>query len=348
MSAATESALRQAWLARGPLARLLYPVSLFYRSLVAVRRRLYAWGWKRASRLPVPVVVVGNVVVGGAGKTPTTIATVRHLIARGWHPGVASRGHGRRGTQAMAVHPDSRASDCGDEPLLIHRASGVPVFVARQRATAAHALLLAHPTVDVIVCDDGLQHLALARDLEIVVFDDRGVGNGWCLPAGMLREPWPRQSTVPGLVLHQQRHPAAPFCPGFVARRALSSDAVDTSGASTPLADLAARQAPVVALAGIARPEVFFDMLTEAGLRLAQTWPLPDHADLATLWPALQAKCPAGATVLCTEKDAVKLWPLLDKTAPRVLAVPLVLTPEPAFFDALDAQLSSRHGSQTP
>ena len=348
MSAATESALRQAWLRRGPLARLLYPISLLYRCLVAVRLRLYAWGWKPATRLPVPVVVVGNVVVGGAGKTPATIATVRHLIARGWHPGVVSRGHGRRGTQAMAVHPDSRASDCGDEPLLIQRATGVPVFVGRQRADAARTLLRVHPEVDVIVCDDGLQHLALARDLEIVVFDDRGLGNGWCLPAGMLREPWPRQNDVPALVLHQQRHPALPFCPGFVARRALSSDAVDASGASTPLAHLTASQAPVVALAGIARPEVFFDMLTEAGLRLAHTWPLPDHADLATLWPALQAQCPAGATVLCTEKDAVKLWPLLSQTAPRVLAVPLVLTPEPAFFDALDAQLSSRHGRQTP
>ncbi len=348
MSAASESALRQAWLARGPLARLLYPASLLYRSLVAVRRRLYAWGWKRATRLPVPVVVVGNVVVGGAGKTPATIATVRHLIAQGWHPGVVSRGHGRRGTQAMAVRPDSPPSDCGDEPLLIQRATGVPVFVGRQRAAAAQALLQAHPTVDVIVCDDGLQHLALARDLEIVVFDDRGLGNGWCLPAGLLREPWPRHSTVPGLVLHQQRQHTPPFCPGFVAHRALSSNGVDASGASTPLADLAASQAPVIALAGIARPEVFFDMLVEAGLQLADTWPLPDHADLATLWPELQAQCPAGATVLGTEKDAVKLWPLLDKTAPRVLAVPLVLTPEPAFFDALDARLSSRHGPQTP
>lgn len=348
MSADTESALRQAWLARGPLVRLLYPISQLYRSLVAVRRRLYVWGWKRATRLPVPVVVVGNVVVGGAGKTPATIATVRHLIARGWRPGVVSRGHGRRGTQAMAVSRDSLASDCGDEPLLIQRATGVPVFVGRQRVDAAKALLQAHAAVDVIVCDDGLQHLALARDLEIVVFDDRGVGNGWCLPAGLLREPWPRPSTVPGLVLHQQRQPALPFCPGFVARRALSSEAVDASGASMPLADLAASQAPVIALAGIARPEVFFDMLAEAGLHPAQTWPLPDHADLATLWPALQAQCPAGATVVCTEKDAVKLWPLLDKTAPRVLAVPLVLTPEPAFFDAVDAQLSSRHGPQTP
>lgn len=348
MNAATESALRQAWLARGPLARLLYPLSLLYRALFAARRQIYAWGWRRAHRLPVPVVVVGNVVVGGAGKTPTTIAIVRHLQARGWRPGVVSRGHGRRDAAVLAVGPALSAQVSGDEPLLIQRATGVPVFVAGQRAAAGQALLQAHPAVNVIVCDDGLQHLALARDLEVTVFDDRGLGNGWCLPAGLLREPWPRHSPVPGLVLHQQWQPAPPFCPGFVARRALADGAVDAHGHNTPLAALAEADGPLLALAGTARPEVFFDMLRERGLPLAQCWPLPDHADLAALWPALQARCPPGATLLCTEKDAVKLWPLLDNNAPRTLAVPLELTPEPAFFAALDARLSSRHGPQTP
>ncbi|MDP3584218.1 MAG: tetraacyldisaccharide 4'-kinase [Thiobacillus sp.] len=348
MNAATESALRQAWLARGPLTRLLYPLSLVYRALFAARRLLFAWGWRRATRLPVPVVVVGNVVVGGAGKTPTTIAVVRHLLAQGWHPGVVSRGHGRQQDGVLAVGASSDPADTGDEPLLIQRATGVPVWVAKQRATAGLALLKAHPAVDVIVCDDGLQHLALARDLEVVVFDDRGLGNGWCLPAGLLREPWPRRSDAPALVLHQQRQPAPPFFPGFVARRALADEAVNAQGRATPLAELANNAAPLCALAGIARPEVFFDMLAERGLRLAHAWPLPDHADLAALWPDLLAQCPPGATVLCTEKDAVKLWPLLTGTSPQVLAVPLMLTPEPAFFHALDARLSSRHGPQTP
>lgn len=348
MNAATESALRQAWLARGPLARLLYPLSLLYRALFALRRLLYAWGGRSATHLPVPVVVVGNVVVGGAGKTPTTIAVVRHLLAQGWQPGVVSRGHGRHHTKVVEVGAQSDVADTGDEPLLIQRATGVPVWVARQRAAAGLALLRAHPAVDVIVCDDGLQHLALARDLEVVVFDDRGLGNGWMLPAGLLREPWPRRSDVPALVLHQQRQPAPPFCPGFVAHRALADEAVDALGRATPLKLLAASDAPLLAFAGIARPEVFFDMLAERGLRLSQVWPLPDHADVAAQWPALQAQCPTGATVLCTEKDAVKLWPLLNDTSPRVLAVPLTLTPEPVFFKALDARLSSRHGPQTP
>lgn len=351
MNAATESALRQAWLARGPLARLLYPLSLLYGALFAARRLLYAWGWRSATRLPVPVVVVGNVVVGGAGKTPTTIAVVRHLLAQGWHPGVVSRGHGRPGTAVLEVDAHSDAADTGDEPLLIQRATGVPVCVAQQRAAAGLTLLKTHPAVDVIVCDDGLQHLGLARDLEVVVFDDRGLGNGWLLPAGLLREPWPRRSDVPALVLHQQReapHGAVPFFPGFVAQRALAPEALDSAGCATALSALARSKTPLFALAGIARPEVFFDMLAERGLRLAQVWPLPDHADLAPLWPGLLAQCPPGATVLCTEKDAVKLWPLLDTTSHRVLAVPLVLTPEPAFFNALDAQLSSRHGPQTP
>jgi tetraacyldisaccharide 4'-kinase len=348
VNAATESALRQAWLARGLLARLLYPLNLLYRALFAARRLLYVWGWRNTTRLPVPVVVVGNVVVGGAGKTPTAIAVVRHLMAQGWRPGVVSRGHGRHDSTVVEVETQSNAADTGDEPLLIQRATGVPVFVARQRAVAGRALLRAHPAVDVIVCDDGLQHQALARDLEVVVFDDRGLGNGWMLPAGLLREPWPRRSDVPALVLHQQRQPAPPFCPGFVARRALAYAAVDARGRATPLAVLAASEAPLMALAGIARPEVFFEMLAERGLPLAQRWPLPDHADLAALWPMLRAQCPPGATVLCTEKDAVKLWPLLNDNSPQVLAVPLALTPEPAFFNALDAQLSSCHGPQTP
>lgn len=346
MNAASESALREAWATRGALARLLYPISLIYRALLGLRQRFSA----AATRLPVPVLVVGNVVVGGAGKTPTTIAIVRHLLAQGWRPGVVSRGYGGRHTGVLQVQANSQASECGDEPVLIHRATGVPVYVARQRAAAGMALLAAHPEVNIIVCDDGLQHLALARDLEVVVFDDRGLGNGWCLPAGLLREPWPRHNRVTGigaaLVLHQQRTPATPFCPGFVAQRALADAALDAAGAATPLAELV--NTPLVALAGIARPEVFFDMLGERGLVPSQTWPLPDHADLAVLWPAIQARCPPGATVLCTEKDAVKLWPLLGSASPRVLAVPLVLAPEPAFFNALDAQLSSRHGPQTP
>jgi tetraacyldisaccharide 4'-kinase len=352
LNADLELRLRRAWTRRGPLALALWPLSLWYGALVALRRRLYQWGWLRATRLPVPVLVVGNVVVGGAGKTPATIAVVRHLKERGWHPGVVSRGHGRDDAQpCLPVRDDTPAASSGDEPLLIRRATGVPVWVGRRRAQAAQALLAQHPEVNLIVCDDGLQHLALARDLELVVFDDRGTGNGWLLPAGLLREPWPRHGGVAQLVLNQHwRADVATQPAGHMARRALADHALDARGERVPLAGLGGQTGQAVhALAGIARPEVFFDMLRARGLVLASTTALPDHVDPRAQWPALAARlAQEPGVLLCTEKDAVKLFALPPSHGLRVLAVPLELAPEPAFWAALDAQLSSAHGRQTP
>lgn len=352
MNADIELRLRRAWTRRGPLSLALWPLSLLYGALVALRRRLYHWGWLHATRLPVPVLVVGNVVVGGAGKTPATIAVVRHLRERGWRPGVVSRGHGRdEGPVCLPVLDDTPVQASGDEPLLIRQATGVPVWVGRRRAQAAQALLAQHPEVDLIVCDDGLQHLALGRDLELVVFDERGTGNGWLLPAGLLREPWPRASTVPQLVLHQRWQAGVPTGhAGHGALRALADQAVDAHGGRVPLAALATGHGQAVhALAGIARPEVFFDMLRARGLTLASATALADHADPRARWPALAAGlAQAPGVLLCTEKDAVKLFDLPAPTGLRVLAVPLELAPEPAFWAALDAQLSSVHGRQTP
>ncbi len=327
--------LQDAWLHRGALARLLWPLSLLYGALAGLRRALYRAGLRRSQRVGVPVIVVGNVVAGGAGKTPVVLALVRHLQARGLRVGVVSRGHGRRTRDDREVLPGSAARDVGDEPALIRRATKAPVFVARRRATAARALLAAHPATQVIVSDDGLQHLALARDIEICVFDDRGIGNGWLLPAGPLRERWPRDCD---LVLHTGARPAFG---GFRGRRALADHAVDAQGEQVPLAALARED--VVALAGIARPQAFFDMLRERGIAPRQTVALPDHYDFDS-WER-----PTGGRwrLVCTEKDAVKLWPL----APDALAVPLSFTPEPAFFERLDrlldARLSSRDGHQT-
>ncbi|MBS75849.1 tetraacyldisaccharide 4'-kinase [Variovorax sp.] len=328
---ATASRLRHAWLRRGPLALLLWPLSLLFRTLVALRALLYRLGWLRAERMPVPVVIVGNVIAGGAGKTPVVMAVARHLRARGWRVGVVSRGYGRHTDDCREVLPDSDPREVGDEPALIRRSTGVPVFVARRRAEAARALLAAHPATQVIVCDDGLQHLALARDVEICVFDDRGIGNGWLLPAGPLREPWPRDCD---LVLHSGERPA--FAGGFTATRQLATYAVANDGTRTPLASLAGR--PVTALAAIARPEAFFEMLREQGVALARTIALPDHHDFAG-W---HDDVPADHLLLCTEKDAVKLW----RQAPRALAVPLLFEPSDAFLAALDAKLSSTDGHQ--
>ena len=184
--------LTKTWQRRGWLAWLLWPLSWPYGLLVRIRRALYRLDWLTSERLPVPVVVVGNVVAGGAGKTPAVMALVQHLQARGIQVGVISRGYGRRSQECLEVFTDSAIDEVGDEPALIRRRTSAPVFVAAKRAQAGRALLDQHPQIQLIVCDDGLQHLQLQRDLEIGVFDDRGVGNGFLLPAGPLREPWPR------------------------------------------------------------------------------------------------------------------------------------------------------------
>jgi tetraacyldisaccharide 4'-kinase len=273
----------------------------------------------------VPVIVVGNVVAGGAGKTPLTMALVNHLQQRGWRVGVISRGHGRKTHDTRAVMPDSLPNEVGDEPLLIRQKTGVPVWVAALRSEAGLGLLQAHPEVNMLVCDDGLQHWALARDLEICVMDERGVGNGWLLPAGPLREPWPRPVD---LLLHTGQN-GLPG--GFQAQRQLAPMAHDAQGRSQALSSLLYQ--PVDAVAGLARPEAFFAMLRAAGLQLQRTTALPDHFDYAHGAPATTDRL-----LLCTEKDAAKLW----QHQPQALAVPLVLTPEAAFWQALDQRLAEK------
>ena len=382
------SRLLQAWQRRGPLATLLWPLAQLHGALLALRRLAYRSGLQSSERLPVPVLVVGNVVVGGAGKTPTVIALLRHLRARGWKPGVISRGYGREGEGCLEVSPDSSSREAGDEPLLIARATGVPLAVGRRRAEAGRLLLARHPGIDILVCDDGMQHWALARDLTVVVFDERGCGNGWLLPAGLLREPWParawsREAAGELLVLRTTRPdvelsplPAAQAGgPVHLARRELAGEAIDAQGRRRPLSDFArADDGPVAALAGIAQPQRFFEMLGARGVSLAQALELPDHADGATLLAALQdcqartaastplaspsaAKpaAPSNLRWLCTEKDAVKLFPLLAGQAGlEVWAVPLEQEPAPEFWHQLDGalnrlreRLSFPHGRQT-
>ena len=249
--------IQDVWLTRGPLARLLWPLSCLYGALAAARRAQYRFGWKVVERVPVPLVVVGNVMAGGVGKTPAVIAIVQHLQTRGLAVGVVSRGYGRVTRDCREVLAGSDPAEVGDEPALVRRATGAPVVVAHQRIEAARTLLLRHPKTQVIVSDDGLQHLSMGRDIEICVFDDRGVGNGWLLPAGPLREAWPRRCD---LVLHTGRNPAFE---GYVARRALAPHALGRGGRRVPLSELANR--PVIAVAAIGRPQAFFDMLRAAG-----------------------------------------------------------------------------------
>ena len=243
MGDALASALLRAWTGKGPLAWALLPVAALYGALAAVRRQLFRWQRLKSQRVNAFVIVVGNVVAGGAGKTPTVISLVRHLQARGLRVGVVSRGFGRDGQACQPVSASSSAQEVGDEPLLIARATGAPVFVAHDRHQAASALLAQHPQTDVIVCDDGLQHYGLYRDLDICVFDDRGCGNGWLLPAGPLREPWPRRGVAAAgqsagrlLVLNTSGAGAGVGGGGqFSAQRALATVARDRLGAAQPL-----------------------------------------------------------------------------------------------------------------
>ena len=354
MSALSQT-LQRAWMERGWLARLLWPLSQLYGALIGIRRWLFEHHWLNAYTAGVPVVVIGNMVAGGAGKTPLVMAMVQHLQATGRRPGVVSRGYGRLDQTCLEVLPHMPVRLCGDEPLLIKQRTGVPVFVARRRRDALQALLAAHPDTDLVICDDGLQHYALRRDLNIAVFDDRGLGNGWLLPAGPLREVWPQpqqtlqtkgpQSVAPvHLLLHTGRQPA--FA-GFQSSRSLAPEAVAADGTRVPLQSLQGED--LTALAAIANPGAFFDMLRQQGLKLTRTLALPDHDALSgvPLWDQRQR-------LLCTEKDAVKLFARYPQAGLMLLAVPLVFTPEQDFFQALDERLHpllstlpSSHGHQT-
>ena len=331
MTGALQRALLLAWTRRGPLATLLLPLASVYGLLARLRRLLYRLGILRTQRVPVPLVVVGNLVAGGAGKTPVVMELVTHLAAKGWTPGVVSRGYGRKGAACREVHNDSPVAEVGDEPLLIRRKTGVPVFVAARRHTAALQLLARYPAVDILVSDDGLQHLALHRDIEICVFDERGVGNGWLLPAGPLREPWPRHCDF---ILDAG---ALPATQRFTIRRKLADHARKANGQSVPLDALARRADGLAttlwAVAGIARPETFFAMLRSRSLLLAGTTALPDHGTPQER----DLQVTAGHLLLCTEKDAAKIWPL----QPEALAVVLQLDIEPAFWSAFEQRLAA-------
>jgi tetraacyldisaccharide 4'-kinase len=325
--------LQRAWLRRGALPCILWPLSLLFGVVVGVRRAAYRQGLVQSHKFPVPVIVVGNVTAGGGGKTPIVLALLERLRALGLTPGVISRGYGRVTRDCRGVGIDSDPLDSGDEPLLIATRSRVPVFVGTNRVQAAAALMAAYPRTQVIVSDDGLQHYALARDIEICMFDENGIGNGWLLPAGPLREPWPR---AVDLVV---KAGSPPGVDGFTVQRDISPVAVRQDGTQVPLEQLKGR--PLQAIAGIANPDRFFDMLRAAGLSLASTIPMPDHHDF-------RSGVPSGPDeMVCTEKDAVKIW----RVRPDAWAVPLRITIEPAFWVALDRllkpKLSSAHGSET-
>jgi tetraacyldisaccharide 4'-kinase len=331
LSAGLEAlAARHWWQARPTwLARMLWPLTLITRAAVSLRQRA------EAPALPVPVLVVGNLVVGGAGKTPTVIALVEAFQRAGRRPGVISRGFGRNGEAPRAVERSSPVAEVGDEPVVIARRTSVPVFVARERKAAALALLQAHPEVDLIVADDGLQHHRLHRDAELVVFDERGAGNGWLIPAGPLREPMPVALGPKRSVLYTTGI-ASTLLPGQLGQRTLGlawplvAWRAGDRAAARPLNTLRGR--PLAAAAGLAMPARFFAMLRDAGLTITEH-PLRDHDAWHTLpWPA------GTPEAVVTEKDAVKIDPArCGNTAVWVL--PLDLTVPAALVETLLVRL---------
>ena len=320
------------WQAPAPslTSRLLQPLAWLYGRLAAQHARAQQVAARRA---PLPLIVVGNLVAGGGGKTPTVIALTALLRDAGHRPGVVSRGHGRTSTSVALVDGHSTAAQVGDEPLLIHRRARVPVAVGADRWAAAQALCAAHPELSVLISDDGLQHHRLARDLQVLVFDDRGAGNGLLLPAGPLRQPMPQQVPAHSLVLYTGGR-ASTALPGHLGQRSLAGllPLADwwAGGAPEPANFAALQGRPVLAAAALARPEAFFAMLEARGLAI-QRLPLPDHAALQPPpWPA------DTADLVVTEKDAVKLPPGQGGAA-QVWVATLDFRPDAGFEAAIRA-----------
>jgi tetraacyldisaccharide 4'-kinase len=320
------------------LAALLAPVSLVYRGAVALRRACYRTGVFRTTRLPVPVVVVGNVTVGGAGKTPLTRALADVLHDRGWSPGIVSRGYGGTdaGPREVAVGDDPRV--VGDEPLLL-AASGHPVWIGRDRPAAARALLGAHPGCDVVIADDGLQHYALGRTFEIAVVDEtRGLGNGLMLPAGPLREPTARLGEVDAVVRLVPWGAPLPASPDRGRDSVTTHEPLPWCNLVRPDAvpDPAAwARGGLHAVAGTGNPRRFFDLVRALGLApLCHAF--PDHHP----YTAADLAFPGATAILMTEKDAVKCRAFADE---RCWYLPVRARVDPALVALIEEKL---RGSQ--
>jgi len=313
-----ERRLTELWYRERPRPSLLQPLAWLYGAVVGVRRRAYRAGWLHSEPVGRPVVVVGNLTVGGTGKTPLTIWLARELGTRGLQVGIVSRGYGADAKrEPRLVTPTSPWQEVGDEPLILSRRTGCPTMVSADRVAAARALVARG--VELILADDGLQHLRLERDCEIVVIDGaRGFGNGRLLPAGPLREPLQRLQQADVLVVNGARAhgslAAALAGRTTIGMRLTASEAVPLNGATArPLA--AWRGQRVHAVAGIGNPQRFFAALRAQGMEVS-AHPFPDHHPLA----ASELEFGDALPVLMTEKDAVKCAGFAD---PRLWYVPV-------------------------
>ncbi|APV50109.1 tetraacyldisaccharide 4'-kinase [Betaproteobacteria bacterium GR16-43] len=320
------------WQRLGGGALLFLPLALAFRLLTTLRRAAYRAGLFKPWRAKVPVIVVGNITVGGTGKTPVTIAIVELLKERGYTPGVVSRGYGsvpsteHDPSGVVRVFPERATPEhFGDEPVLIARRCEVPVFISPDRPAAVRALLQTVPEVDVVVSDDGLQHYALARDVEIAVVDgERLFGNGLPLPSGPLREPVSRLRDVDAVIVNGGNSDRVPSERQFAMQLGGETfvHLADREQRTPREFATMAQGASVVAIAGIAHPERFFSHLERLGVR-ARGRAFPDHH----LYRAGDLKLADAQLVVMTEKDAVKCAAFAD-TRQWFLRVSAVLPPE--------------------
>lgn len=310
-----------------------WPLQWLFACLVICRHMAYDLGWYAATRLPVPVIVVGNITVGGSGKTPLTLWLTQQLRLRGWSPGIISRGYG--GASEEAVHPvfsDSDPAIVGDEPVLLAQRAQCPVWVGRRRVLAGQALLAAHRETNIIICDDGLQHLALHRDAEVAVFDTRGIGNGYLLPLGPLREGLHRLKNVQAVVCHGEPDSRLQEAAGALPLFSMRLEPGDFYALNAPekratAMDLVRSGALIHAVAGIGYPERFFQTLQTLGLSVVRH-PFPDHhpfvpGDLDFVGENL---------LVMTEKDAVKCRSFAPE---RTWVLPVTASLPPSFVDTL-------------
>lgn len=327
--------LLMAWYKGNIFLYLLLPVMVIYRLLMAVRSSFYRLGILNVYQAPVPVIVVGNISLGGTGKTPLVIALARLLKGQGYKPGIISRGYGSRAASyPYEVTTAGSSHDCGDEPLMMARATQVPVFIGADRQQAIAALLASHDC-DVILSDDGLQHYALGRDIEIVVIDgERQLGNHYCLPMGPLREPASRLKRADFIVINGDQFLKNPTKQlSNISNMSLKrSELINLADQSHLQLERLQAEPIIHAVAGIGNPERFFTDLEREGLSI-QRHAFADHYDYKPEDFSFQPAAP----IIMTEKDAVKIDFKLDQPS---WFLPVFAELEPEFTHQLILQLS--------
>lgn len=313
----------QVWYGRSMWRFVLWPISMLFMCMVTMRRLCYRYQLLKSTQLPVPVIIVGNISVGGTGKTPFCVTLCQYLQQKGWRPGLVSRGYGGKSVVwPQTVTPQSDPEYVGDEPVLLVRRTGCPMVVAPDRVAAAKQLLQ-ESDCNIIISDDGLQHYALNRDIEIVMQDaQREWGNQLCLPAGPLREPLTRLKSA-DLIIQTGRDMR--LMPQAI-RSVLDPEQ------STEMVVFNAKH--IVAMAGIGNPQRFFKTLSAMGLQFTQSvW--PDHY----LFSATDITMIEGDVILMTEKDAVKCRSIADR---RCYYLPIEGVLSQAVLHQLDQILSLR------